>query len=281
MKRIFAWITAVLMLLSMAACGNDEPAPQDEVQYVSELKVAFTKGDTRVTAEHSSAGLTFEWDEDDIIGIIATDGSSKLLYIYDSETESFKPRYPYPSMEAGKEYFATRMHLNPTMTPDTKIIDGKVAAVMAVNADMGDGFVGIPMISDPFVADPNGTVATMHHLTGVMEVPLKLAAGSDPKTIRFGLHSSDDIPLPYFDAIPEEPYLQNVEVRWYSSQYVTGTYTLNADTYTSVFVPLTPGHYPSLKLIKVNIFNTLHTFNNITIQRGKITKVPPIVIDPS
>ena len=267
--------------LVMAACSNDEPAPQDEVQYVSELKVAFTKGDTRVTAEHSSAGLTFEWDEDDIIGIIATDGSSKLLYIYDSETESFEPRYPYPGMEAGKEYFATRMHLNPTMVPDTKIIDGKVAAVMEVNADMGDGFIGIPMISDPFVADPNGTVATMHHLTGVMEVPMKLVAGSDPKTIRFGLNSSDDIPLPNFDAIPEEPYLQNVEVRRYTSSYVTGTYTLNADTYTSVFVPLTPGHYPSLQLRKYNTFNTLHTFNGITIQRGKITKVTPIVIDPS
>ena len=278
MKKIMFILATALV---MAACSNDEPAPQDEVQYVSELKVAFTKGDTRVTAEHSSAGLTFEWDEDDIIGIIATDGSSKLLYIYDSETESFKPRYPYPGMEAGKEYFATRMHLNPTLTPDTKIIDGKVAAVMKVCSDMGDGFIGIPMISDPFVADPNGTVATMHHLTGVMEVPLKLAAGSDPKTIIFELYSSDDIPLPYFDAIPEEPYLQNVEVRWYSSQYVTGTYTLNADTYTSVFVPLTPGHYPSLKLRKMNTSNALHTFNDITIQRGKITKVTPIVIDPS
>ena len=258
--------------LVMAACSNDEPAPQDEVQYVSELKVAFTKGDTRVTAEHSS---------DDIIGIIATDGSSKLLYLYDSETESFEPRYPYPGMEAGKEYFATRMHLNPTTIPDTKIIDGKVAAAMRVYSDMGDGFVGIPMISDPFVADPNGTVATMHHLTGVMEVPMKLAAGSEPKTIKFGLNSSDDIPLPYFDAIPEEPYLQNVEVRWFSSSYITGTYTLNADTYTSVFVPLIPGHYPSLQLRKYNTSNTLHTFNNITIQRGKITKLTPIVIDPS
>lgn len=276
MKRIMFMLATALV---MAACSNDEPAPQDEVQYVSELKVAFTKGDTRVTAEHSSAGLTFEWDEDDIIGIIATDGSSKLLYLYDSETESFMPKDSYRGMEAGKEYFATRMHLNPTTIPDTQIIDGKVAAAMKVYSD---GFVGIPMISDPFVADPNGTVATMHHLTGVMEVPMKLAAGSDPKTIRFGLYSSDDIPLPYFDAIPEEPYLQNVEVRWYSSSYETGTYTLNADTYTSVFVPLTPGHYPSLKLIKVNVSsNTLHTFNDITIQRGKITKLTPIVIDPS
>ena len=182
-------------------------------------------------------------------------------------------------MKAGNTYFATRQHLNSTTTPEIMTIDGKVAAHMEVGYGVGGGFDGLPMISHPFVADPDGTITNMHHLAGVLEIPLKLTAGSDPKTISFASRSDKDIPLNCFYAIPEEPYLKNVEVRWYSSWYLTGEFTLNADTYTSVFVPLTPGHYPDLYLSDRNSLNVrLHTFNDITIQRGKITKLQPTEI---
>ena len=272
MKKIIFLLAATWM---MVACSNEEIATQEEVQYVSELKVNFGKGDSRVSATHSDKGLKFEWTDGDAIGIISLDGNERYIYLYNEDSKSFKARYTNSSMKAGNTYFATRAHLNPTTPPEIKTIDGKVAVSMNVN----EGFDGLPMISHPFVADPDGTIANMHHLAGVLEIPLKLTAGSDPKTIYFASRSDKDIPLPYFDAIPEEPYLKNVEVRWFSNYYLTGEFTLNADTYTSVFVPLTPGHYPDLYLSdRKSLFVRLHTFNDITIQRGKITKLQPTEI---
>lgn len=277
MKKIIFLLAAAWM---MVACSNEEIATQEEVQYVSELKVNFGKGDSRVSATHSDKGLKLEWTDGDAIGIISLDGNERYIYLYNEDSKSFKSKYTTSSMKAGNTYFATRAHLNPTITPEIKTIDGKVAAVMKVGADVGDdGFDGLPMISDPFMADPDGTITDMHPLAGVLEIPLKLTAGSDPKTKYFLARSGKDIPIPSFDAIPEEPYLQNVEVRWLAEYYYTGEFTLNADTYTSVFVPLTPGHYLDLDLYdRESPFVKLHTFNDITIQRGKITKLQPTEI---
>lgn len=277
MKKIIFLLAAAWM---MVACSNEEIATQEEVQYVSELKVNFGKGDSRVSATHSDKGLKLEWTDGDAIGIVSLDGSEKYIYLYKEDSKSFKSKYTNSSMKAGNTYFATRAHHNPTIVPDTKTIDGKVAAVMKVGADVGgDGFDGLPMISDPFEADPDGTITDMHPLAGVLEIPLKLTAGSDPKTKDFVLKSKKNIPVPVFDAIPEEPYLQNVVVKQFLENYCTGEFTLNADTYTSVFVPLTPGHYPDLSLYDENSpFVKLHTFNDITIQRGKITKLQPTEI---
>jgi hypothetical protein len=272
-KIIFLLATAWMMV----ACSNEEIATQEEVQYVSELKVNFGKGDSRVSATHSDKGLKLEWTDGDAIGIISLDGSEIYIYLYKEESKSFKARYNTSRMKAGNTYFATRAHLNPTTPPDIKTIDGKVAAVMEVGMGVGDGFDGLPMISHPFVADPDGTITNMHHLAGVLEIPLKLTAGSDPKTRSFKARSGNNIPRPGFDAIPEEPYLQNVEVGRFRSYYLTGEFTLNADTYTSVFVPLTPGHYPDLDLYDSK-YVKLHTFNDITIQRGKITQLQPTEI---
>lgn len=274
MKKIIFLLAAAWM---MVACSNEEIATQEEVQYVSELKVNFGKGDSRVSATHSDKGLKFEWTDGDAIGIISLDGNERYIYLYNEDSKSFKARYTNSSMKAGNTYFATRQHLNRTTTPEIMTIDGKVAAHMEVGYGVGDGFDGLPMISHPFVADPDGTITDMHHLAGVLEIPLKLTAGSDPKTKSFLARSGKDIPLNCFYAIPEEPYLQNVEVRWFSNYYATGEFTLNADTYTSVFVPLTPGHYPDLDLYDSK-YVKLHTFNDITIQRGKITKLQPTEI---
>lgn len=277
MKKIIFLLAAAWM---MVACSNEEIATQEEVQYVSELKVNFGKGDSRVSATHSDKGLKLEWADGDAIAIISLDGSEIYIYLYNEDSKSFKSKYTTSSMKAGNTYFATRAHLNPNTFPEIKTIDGKVAAVMKVGADVGDdGFDGLPMISDPFEADPDGTITNMHPLAGVLEIPLKLTAGSAPKTKYFVLRSSEDIPIPSFDAIPEEPYLQNVEVRWFPEWYYTGVFTLNADTYTSVFVPLTPGHYLDLDLYDRTSINViLHTFNDITIQCGKITKLQPTEI---
>ena len=87
MKKIIFLLAAAWM---MVACSNEEIATQEEVQYVSELKVNFGKGDSRVTATHSDKGLKFEWTDGDAIGIISLDGNERYIYLYNEDSKSFK-----------------------------------------------------------------------------------------------------------------------------------------------------------------------------------------------
>ena len=65
MKKTMFMFAAALM---MVACSNEEVAVNDDVQYVSELKVNF--GGSRVAATHDPAsGLTFAWQDGDFIEV--------------------------------------------------------------------------------------------------------------------------------------------------------------------------------------------------------------------
>ena len=65
MKKTMFMFAAALM---MVACSNEEVAVNDDVQYVSELKVNF--GGSRVAATHDPAsGLKFAWEEGEEIQV--------------------------------------------------------------------------------------------------------------------------------------------------------------------------------------------------------------------
>ena len=110
--KIFGLIQQYCMITLLCwvavACSNEEIATQEEVQYVSELKVNFGKGDSRVSATHSDKGLKLEWTDGDAIGIVSLDGSEKYIYLYNEDSKSFKSKSTESSMKAGNTYFATR-----------------------------------------------------------------------------------------------------------------------------------------------------------------------------
>ena len=97
--------------LMMAACSNEEIATNDDVQYVSELKLNLGKGNGRIAATHDPAsGLKFAWEDGDDVYVYEdgnTDALAKMLE-YDAASGTFKIQNGNTTnrLEVGKKYFA-------------------------------------------------------------------------------------------------------------------------------------------------------------------------------
>jgi len=273
MKKLMFLFAAALM---MVACSNEEIATNDDVQYVSELKLNFGKGDSRVAATHSAAGLNFAWEEGDEIRVYE-DGDPNAIpiyYNYDKNSESFKPKYESYKMEVGQEYFAVRGQRS-TNIP-LSLADGDIVVKMDSEAD-GSGLPAIPMITDVFTAKSNGTIATMHHLMGVVEIPVKLDVSStEVEAKQFKLYSNGGKLAREFTAKPKSPYLNEVSEAYTTAVSEEKTYVLSKDEATSVFIPVLPGTHNSVQLTYCwgDASNRTTSLGiNITVERGKITKI--------
>jgi len=67
MKKTMFMFAAALM---MVACSNEDVAVNDDVKYVTELKLNFGSGDSRIAATHDPAsGLKFAWEDGDIVRV--------------------------------------------------------------------------------------------------------------------------------------------------------------------------------------------------------------------
>ena len=191
MKKVMFFLAATLVF--MATGCNKENTVTDDVQYVSELKVNF-EGDTKVSAAHSVAGLKFNWEDGDVIKILE-DGNAEspiYRYVYDASSESFKPEDEGQKMVVGTKYFALKA-VNANYNFIT-VNEGKSIVELDLETGASDerGLPAIPLISDVFTADASGTVATMHHLCGVVEVPVNLSAANAAKNVNhFSIYSSD------------------------------------------------------------------------------------------
>ena len=113
MKKIMFMFAAALM---MAACSNEEIATNDDVQYVSELKLNLGKGNGRIAATHDPAsGLKFAWEDGDDVYVYEdgnTDALAKMLE-YDAASGTFKIQGGNNTnrLEAVKKYFAVLFQL--------------------------------------------------------------------------------------------------------------------------------------------------------------------------
>ena len=107
MKKIMFFVAAAFALVAVG-CSKDDVA-NEGVEYVSELKLNFGKGDSRVAVTHNPAsGLKFAWEDGEEIMVLENGNANSITYyyVYDAATESFKPKYDSYKMVAGKEYFA-------------------------------------------------------------------------------------------------------------------------------------------------------------------------------
>ena len=116
--------------LLMVACSNEDVAVNDDVKYVTELKLNFGSGDSRIAATHSTAGLNFAWEQGDEIKIFQNrEGySASVYYVYDKTSESFKPKTSV-AMQEGSDYFAVKLlpNLPPLAESENSEIVVKVA----------------------------------------------------------------------------------------------------------------------------------------------------------
>lgn len=273
-KTMFMFAAALLMV----ACSNEEVAVNDDVQYVSELKLNFGSGDSRVAATHDPAsGLKFAWEDEEEIQVYenANADAITLYYVYDESTQSFKPKNESYKMVAGKEYFAVKGVRSTNQA--LSVEDGKTIVKMDSEEDDRFGLPVIPMITDVFTADAGGAIATMHHLVGVVEIPVKLDASSTKKEAKqFKLYSNGGKLARDFTAKPESPYLNDVSEAYTTAVSEEKTYVLSKDEATSVFIPVLPGTHNSVQLTYCwgddsNTTTSLGT--NITVERGKIIKI--------
>ncbi len=270
MKKILFMFAAALMMI---ACNNEEIVTNDDVQYVSELKLNFGKGDSRVTATHSDAGLKFAWENGDQIEIYEEGKNVTHRYTYNGE--SFVADHESYRMQVGKKYFAVRETYSTGVNPDTKDV------LMRVETDGKCGLPYIPLISDVFDAKLDGTIATMHHLVGVVEIPVKKSEGFNKTITQFNIYVSGKCLGGTFTANPTlDGYITNIPDGFaYAFSEEKTNYNLST-TATTVFIPVLPGTYENAKL---NYFyaegSGQCSIGNITVERGKITKLNEVILE--
>ena len=277
MKKIMFLFVAALVLAA-TGCSKEEAATND-VQYVSELKINFA-GDTKVTATSDASGLKFAWEDGEEIVVLenANADAIKFEYKYDATSKSFKPVSESYKMVAGKQYFAVN-HTRQTSL-FLSVEDGKSVIKMNIERYEPYGLSTIPMITDVFTADANGTIATMHHLVGVVEIPVKLAEGATITTMnKFMLYASGAKLGRDFTATPEKPYIKSTDDA-YDTSTIAGCELSTAAK--SIFIPVLPGTYSDVDLMfNYNQATKTVKIGNITVERGKITKVDETTVNPT
>ena len=281
MKKIM-FLFAAAVVLAAVGCSKDDAALND-VQYVSELKINFD-GDTRVSASHSAAGLKFAWEDGEVVYVVedGIKGEGKYL-VYDAESDLFKPKRDSDKLVVGKKYFA----VTNTASPYANIQEGTGFTSVLVKLVVGAGTEYIPMITDVFTATEENTMATMHHLVGVVEIPVK-AASKGAKLVQLFISSRNNVMSGSFYASPEAPYFIRSS-RGYSdigNQDTSDTpIDLSTTEATSIFIPVFPGTYEaesiyfSGKLVGEKKYVDIETERSLTVERGKITKVSELVLD--
>jgi hypothetical protein len=282
MKKIFCLFAATVVLAAVG-CSKDDAA-QEEVKYVSEIMIGI-EGDTRVTAAPNAAGLKFSFEDGEEIWLNEYNPDRigiNYYYVYDASSKTFKAKSENYKLQEGKKYFAMAGNY---LSISVKLDDtDNIIAQPSLNTNTG--LSNIPMITDVFTASADGTVATMHHLVGVVEVPVKLDADSSCDVL-YQLNLSGVSGLSGdFTAIPEAPYIKEVTTPYSTTVSDVLNVTLSTETATSVFIPVLPGTYT--KAITLNRFyykgedkvnsgaalgDDYSNPKTLIVERGKITKV--------
>lgn len=281
MKKIMFMFAAALM---MVACNNEEVVTNDDVQYVSELTINFEGGDSRVAYEHdATSGLKFAWEDGDVIYVsrTASDVMANAEFKYDVSSGTFKPGNNSSSLIAGEKYIAV---YNASLT---KYADGIKVNVQQTR-EISDMFSNMPMVSTEFTADANGTIATMKHIVGMVEIPVKSQdAGKKLKEIM--ITATDNTNLGGTFNMPVSDYsisLPSGGFNYVTLKSATGI-DLNQSTATSVFIPVLPCTNAVIALdYKLDDDTELQYISNsdlgskkLTVERGKITKISELTLE--
>lgn len=279
MKKIMFFVAAAFALVAVG-CSKDEVAVNDEVQYITEFKADFAGPDTRMAVTHNpESGLKFSWENGDKLYIYAyEDNKTYATYEYES-TGNFK-HISGTAMAAGKNYFATNQLPIDSPLLFTTDSEGKIKYKMTLGTG---GVKNLPLISDIFLADTNGTIAKMHHTVGVVEIPVKLSSSSTKDQLQLKKFAfKGGIASGQFFATSESPYfMDDTNNNVFSDAWVEEAVTLSKEKVTSCFIPVFPGNYASVYFkykedIEDSQVITYAAGANVTVACGKITKLEQI-----
>ena len=272
-KTMFMFAAALLMV----ACSNEDVAVNDDVQYVSELKLNFGGGDSRVAATHSAAGLKFAWEEGDVVRVRPISNiNAKHEFTYNKSTDSFVADNVNGGLTVGQEYIA-EFGYQFTVTSETAATGVLVAAV-------SDGFGNnLPMVSEKFTAEAENTFATMRHIVGVVEVPVKASTGTlslvdIQLTNSYGYYYYGWAGTYDVDLSTKEMTIRDSQGDSYRKLTFDGGKSISTEG-TSIFIPVVPmqnveGVMLQYKLAgKESSKNLYYDEKPLTVERGKITKI--------
>ena len=284
MKKIFYFFAATVVLAAVG-CSKDDAASND-AKYVSEIKIGF-EGDTRVSASHSAAGLKFAWEDGDAVYVYEdgnTEATAKILE-YDATSATFKPQTGSNTnmLEVGKKYFAVTYSNWYFISKD----ENTGASVVESKLGNGLGLEMIPMISDVFEATAENTMATMHHLVGVVEIPVIAAVdGVQLQQMYLYTQRANSAVSGFFAVSPVAPYdlIYSGRTGYFESANQTASKApieLSTTKATSIFIPAFPGIYEPIDFKYTLVGNNEEIFEterSLTVERGKITKVSEMVL---
>lgn len=272
MKKIMLFFAVATIL---AACNNDNEV-LNETQYITEFKADFG-ADTRMTATADN-GLKFAWENGDELYVFQADGStmSHKYYKYDENTKTFKANTEANALVPGTEYFAVYGYR--TIANPFTIVGDEIQ--FKAYLDNSKDVTNIPLISDVFTADADGTITAMHHTVGVVEVPVKLAAGSASTTLKnLGFYIAAGKTSLDFIATPASPYFKeatNATVYARTTWANMGNKELSTTEATSIFIPVLPGEYtnPGLNYNYESTSSQKTLTGTLTVACGKVTLMP-------
>lgn len=262
----------------MAACNNDNKM-LNKPQYISEFKAVFGSADTRMAATPDN-GLKFSWEDGDVLYVHnPADKDDYFEYKYNSATDAFQLDYGHKNeegMTVNTSYFATSsiLYANAFTT-----VDGEFAVKTQLYSE---GVTEMPLISGLFLAKADGTIAAMHHTVGVVEIPVKLGAGSTITELSdISIYIPDAKVVGEFYATPKSPYYVGVveDGDYFDESYACQSETLNESTAVSFFIPMLPGVYTNPQLWYYDEDGDLATDSvklngTLTVECGKVTKLP-------
>lgn len=293
MKKIISLLSAVLALVAVG-CSKDTTANDEVGKIVNTLTVDIEgSNDTRLSATHSAAGFKFNWDASDEIYVVPAEADNYNFGKYkfkSNGTFEFSAGSGTP-MEVGKKYYAVYgiKYSSDAMGFNS---EGQIRAFLnlspLVNATTSISW--LPMISEVFTCTADGTIATMHHVAGVIEAPVKVAEGTQKMTL-FGLYSGTNTMSGWMSVSP------SATPEWTVAKYDNGSIgtTKYVDwegelslttTEQSIFIPVLPDTYTN-----INVYYNLgdetnretdeeHYQTNLVVERGKITKLPVTTLVP-
>ena len=278
MKKIMFVLVAALACV-VTACSEDEAVVNNNENLITELNLAIEGSDSRLTGEYvPDEGFKFQWEKEDPVYVYpAEEGeSTPVEFVYDAEDQIFKLDTDEEGLVAGNEYYAVCGKMQ-----DSGFNSGKICAKMNLQNHL---LANLPMVSDIFTATADGTFATLHHMAGIVEIPVN--GSGEIYDIKLDVYNSTDENLcNYFDVTFDAEGQVSTIDKTATSNRTTMSPTVNptssnlltlSETEQSLFFPALPGTYDNVRIqYSVKDMGGGYSINNLgtlTVQRGKINK---------
>ena len=278
MKKIMFVLVAALACV-VTACSEDETVVNNNENLITELNLAIEGSDSRLTGEHvPDVGFKFQWENGDPVYVYPAEvgNSTFVTFVYDATNKIFKLDTGEEGLVEGKQYYAVCGKMQ-----DSGFNSDKICAKMNLQNHL---LANLPMVSDIFTATADGTFATLHHMAGIVEIPVK--GSGEIYDIKLDVYNSTDKNLcNYFDVnFDAEGQVSTIE-KTATSSCTTMNPTLNpkssnmltlSETEHSLFFPALSGTYDKVKIqySKKDAGGGWSTdyLGTLTVERGKINK---------